>query len=287
MFNQEIRNIANLARNQFGVLGGYDPSLTWKEDLAALHELNGTRELIEQAERQAAAKDKKLDYEYDNMDLQHPKSYHESLKPLLDTISEKQPHLKLYRTVGKTFWEYKDEKNDIKDCEILRLEAPDGYVMDWEPDIQTNVDRKRIKVCHIKFIMQRDTKKQGNSFRMARHVDHCADVLFNQGVVYLWGWAARMNQWNVRKTRHGENWRKEMCQITDYNGELSPATIRLLAMYLRHGWMRLHEQKEGEELIAYMSPEGIEFMVEKMGNESLEEFKYAKNYEETYRRYKI
>ena len=49
----------------------------------------------------------------------------------------------------------------------------------------------------------------------------------------------------------------------------------------------MNEQKEGEELIAYMSPDCIDYMVRKWGNEILEEFKYAKNYEEIYSRHKI
>ena len=49
----------------------------------------------------------------------------------------------------------------------------------------------------------------------------------------------------------------------------------------------MNELKEGEELIAYMSPNGIDYMVKKWGNEILEEFKYAKNYEAINSRYKI
>jgi len=287
MFHNDIRNIANLARNQFGVLGGYDPSLTWKQDFAALHELNSTRELIEKAERIEASQTKKLDYEYDNMDLQHPKSNHESLKPLLDSISEKQPHLKLYRTVGKTFWEYKEEKHDVQEAEIIRLEAPDGYCMDWEPDEQTNDDGEKIQTLHVKFIMQRDTNKQGNSFRMFRHVEECSDVLFNIGITYFFGCPMRINQFPVRGSRHGENWRGEKCRIKDAQGNLSSEITRLLATYLRQGWIKLGEQKASEELIGYFSPKGIRYMVSKLGNEILDQFTYSRSYEETYRRYKI
>ena len=55
--------------------------------------------------------------------------------------------------------------------------------------------------------------------------------------------------------------------------------IRLLACYLRQGWVLLGEKKEGAEQIAYMSPTAIKLMVDKLGNKALDEFKYAKNYE--------
>ena len=122
---------------------------------------------------------------------------------------------------------------------------------------------------------------------MGRHVEECVDVLFDHDIVYLWGWAASSNQFKVRETRNGENWRGELCQITDADGELSPVMIRLLATYLRQGWIMMNEQKEGQELIAYMSPKGIDYMVKKWGNEILEEFKYAKNYETINSRHKI
>ena len=63
--------------------------------------------------------------------------------------------------------------------------------------------------------------------------------------------------------------------------------IRLLACYLRQNWVLLGEQKEGEELIAYLSPEAINKMVNKLGNEALEEFKYSKDYETIITNYKV
>ncbi len=63
--------------------------------------------------------------------------------------------------------------------------------------------------------------------------------------------------------------------------------IRLLAMYLRYNWILFDHQKNDDELIAYFSPKGMEFMVEKCGNESLEQFKYSKDYEKIITRYKI
>jgi len=56
---------------------------------------------------------------------------------------------------------------------------------------------------------------------------------------------------------------------------------------LRNGWILLGEPKEGDEQIAFMSPTAIEYMVEKMGNETLEEFKYCKQYENIITNYKV
>ena len=287
MLHQDLANMANLVQSRLSVLGGVGGAGSWKDEARAILEIQSTSELVDKIERENASAYRQLDYAFEEDDLQTIEKHHDDLKPLLETISEKQPHLKLFRTVGQTFWEHDGERNDFEDCEILRLAAPDGYAMDWEWDFQTNNDGKRIRVCHVKFVKQDDTEKQGNSFRMGRHVEECVDVLFDHDIVYLWGWAASSNQFKVRETRNGENWRGELCQITDADGELSPVMIRLLATYLRQGWIMMNEQKEGEELIAYMSPNGIDYMVKKWGNEILEEFKYAKNYEAINSRYKI
>ena len=97
----------------------------------------------------------------------------------------------------------------------------------------------------------------------------------------------RINQFPVRGSRPGENWRGEKCRIKDAQGNLSSEITRLLATYLRQGWIKLGEQKAGEELIGYFSPKGIRYMVSKLGNEILDQFTYSRSYEETYRRYKI
>ena len=73
-------------------------------------------------------------------------------------------------------------------------------------------DNEKHNAIHVKFIMQPEMlKQQGNGVRMQRHVNECSDILFSQKVQHCYGvWPARLNQFSdVRKTRHGENWREE------------------------------------------------------------------------------
>ena len=288
MIHQDIAQFSTMARHHFGALEmGYDSRQSWKREMSALLGHRAATQIAEQKERQQAQQDIQLKYDYSNMTLNTKRSYRAELKDTLDVIEDRQPHLKLYHTKGELFWKYKTERHHLKEIDIYRLEAPDGYAMDFEHDIMTNEDGEKHNAIHVKFIMQSDVKQQGNGMRMQRHVTECSDVLFTQGATLLWGMASRLNQFSVRETRHGENWRAAKVKLKDAHGNLSKSMIRLLACYLRQNWVLLGEQKEGEELIAYLSPEAINKMVNKLGNEALEEFKYCKQYENIITNYKV
>lgn len=288
MIHGDIARFSAMARNNLAHMGyGNDSFWSWKQDMSALLGPDSSSQLAEAKERDEARKNIQLDYDYHNMELNHRKSYRAEVKGTLDLIEQRQPHLKLYHTKGEIYWSFKGKKNHINTVDIYRFEAPDGYCLDFEFDEMASEEGETTQAAHVKFIMQRDTNKQGNSFRMFRHVEECSDVLFNIGITYFFGCPMRINQFPVRGSRHGENWRGEKCRIKDAQGNLSSEITRLLATYLRQGWIKLGEQKAGEELIGYFSPKGIRYMVSKLGNEILDQFTYSRSYEETYRRYKI
>ena len=289
MLHGDIKHFSRLARTQLGNAGFglHDNSFSWKQELSLMLGSDNANKIVEQQERNEARQNIELEYDYNNMTLNTPNNYREEVRPTLELIEQYQPQLKLYHTKGEIFWKFRGKKNDSREVNIYRLEAPDGYCFDYELDEFTNDDGDTFDTAHVKFIMQRNTNQQGNGIRMHRHVEECTDVLFRQGLSYVWGMAARLNQFAVRNTRHGQNWRSSKVRLTDAHGKKSPSMVRLLGMYLRNGWIRLHEQKEGEELIAYFSSDAIKYMVDRLGNDALEEFKYSRNYEKLISDYKI
>ena len=288
MLHADIANFSRMARNHAGYLdyGQHDSVFSWKQEMSAILGHDTATKIVEQKEREEAMESLRLHYDYENMTLNTKDCCRAEVKQTLDVIADRQPQLQLYHTKGETYWEFKGKKEDVKQVDIYRLQAPDGYCFDYEHDLMENEDGVKHKTAHVKFIVQKDENKQGNGIRMQRHVHECTDVLFKEGFTFVWGLAARMNQFEVRHTRHGENWRSKRVRIRDAHGVLSTKMIRLLACYLRSGWILLGKQKENDEQIAYFSPKGIEFMVEKCGNESLEQYRYSKKYEEIITRYK-
>lgn len=253
-----------------------------KQDLAAMLGHRNAEKIIERTEREEASQNKKLDYDYDNMERTFP----QDAIPMLKRISANQPHLELFYTTGESYWEFKGDRHDVEEVGIYRLKAPDGYCFDYELGEMDDTYGGQFKTAHVKFVMQRDTKKQGNGPRMQRHVIECSSLLFAEGVSYVWGFCARMNQFDVRNTRHGKNWRAARIRIKDAHGQMSGSIIRLLAFYLRNGWIEIGN-KENDKLIAYLSPNAIRYLVAKGGNKTLEQFKYSRNYEKIISNYKI
>ena len=291
MLHQDIGYFSNLARKQFGGLGAYgrhDSGLgLGGGELSTLLGKGGAEDLIDAKERQQAQENWQLNYSFNDMTLMSKRSYREEVKTTLDKIEELQPHLKLYHTKGEMFWEYKSEKHEIKQIDIYRIEAPDGYCFDYEQDETTDESGTKQKAAHVKFIIQPDTKKQGNGIRLNRHVQECSQILFSEGLTYLWGKASRVNQYAVRSTRHGKNWRSAKVRLKDAHGKLSEQMIRLLATYLRQGWI-LYGEKEGEDLIALMSAKGIRHMIKHFGeDETFDQFKYFKDYEKLISKYRL
>ena len=202
----------------------------------------------------------------------------------LELIKQCQPHLRLFHVKADVYRRIKGQVKLVDQTDIWRLKAPDGYSIDYELCANENgLD----KIAHVKFVIQPQVTKQGSGQSMQRHVNECAEVLFKNDVFYLHGWARRMNQNEVRTSRHGENWREELTQIKDNNGELSEPMIRLLALYLRSGWVLAGQTKEDDEEIMYLSPSAIKMMFDEMPEQAAENFKYFNDYEKVISKYKI
>ncbi|MFL2920819.1 MAG: hypothetical protein ACJ0BN_00200 [Limisphaerales bacterium] len=226
----------------------------------------------------------RLEYEMDDFQEETFKRYHEEMLSTLELIKQYQSHLKLFHVKADVYRTIKGREKIVDQTDIWRLKAPDGYSMDYELcENETGLN----KIAHVKFVIQPQAAKQGSGQRMQRHVNECAEVLFKSDVFYLHGWARRMNQYEVRTSRHGKNWREELIQIKDSSAQLSEPMIRLLALYLRSGWVLAGQTKEGDEEIMFLSPAAIKMMFDEMPEQAAENFKYFKGYEKILSGYKI
>jgi hypothetical protein len=226
----------------------------------------------------------RLEYEMDDFQEETFKRYHEEVLRTLELIKQYQPHLKLFHVKADVYRTIKGREKIVDQTDIWRLKAPDGYLMDYELcQNETGLN----KIAHVKFVIQPQAAKQGSGQRMQRHVKECSEVLFKSGVFYLHGWARRINQHSVASSRHGDNWREELIQIKDNSGQLSEPMIRLLALYLRSGWVLAGQTKEDDEEIMYLSPAAIKMMFNEMPEQAAENFKYFKGYEKILSKHKI
>ncbi|MDA7631770.1 hypothetical protein N8778_02970 [Verrucomicrobia bacterium] len=226
----------------------------------------------------------RLEYEMDDFQEETFKRYHEEVLRTLELIKQYQPHLKLFHVKADVYRTIKGREKIVDQTDIWRLKAPDGYSMDYELcQNETGLN----KIAHVKFVIQPQAAKQGSGQRMLRHVKECSQVLFKGGVFYLYGWARRLNQYAVASSRHGKNWREKLIQIKDNSGQLSEPMIRLLALYLRSGWVLAGQTKEDDEEIMFLSSSAIKMMFDEMPEQAAENFKYFKDYEKIISEYKI
>ena len=226
----------------------------------------------------------RLEYEMDDFQEETFKRYHEEMLNTLEVLKQYQPHLKLFHVKADVYRRINGQVKLVDQTDIWRLKAPDGYAIDYELcSNESGLD----KIAHVKFVIQPQVTKQGSGQRMQRHVNECAEVLFKNGVFYLYGWARRLNQYDVKTSRHGKNWREKLIQIKDNKGKLSAPMIRLLALYLRSGWVIAGQTKEDDEEIMFLSPSAIKMMFDEMPEQAAENFKYFKDYEKIISKHKI
>ncbi|MDA7559492.1 hypothetical protein N8683_01190 [bacterium] len=228
----------------------------------------------------------RLEYKMDDFQEETFKRYHEEMLRTLELIKQYQPQLKLFHVKADVYRTIKGQEKKVGKTDIWRLKAPDGYSIDYEICEDKNETRLN-KIAHVKFVIQPQVGKQGSGQRMQRHVKECSEVLFKNGVFYLYGWARRLNQYEVASSRHGENWREKLIQIKDSSGQLSEPMIRLLALYLRSGWVLAGQTKEDDEEIMYLSPAATKMMFDEMPEQAAENFKYFKGYEKILSKHKI
>jgi len=256
-------------------------------DLSELVRGTKAERYLQDREYEKAKENISLHYEMDDFEEQTHSNYHQEILNILDLIKSRQPHLQMFHVKGEEYYSWQGFDHHVRFVDIYRLKASDGYCCDFS--FFEDNDRFAIKSrhAHIKYIVQDNVERQGNGLRMFRFINDCADVLFNDGIYMLWGWARRINPYSVRSTRNGSNWREAIVKIKDSHGEESPSMIRLLALYLRNGWILTGLRKEIDEEIVLCSPDAIQMMFERIGNDAADSFKYSKNYETIVSDYKI
>lgn len=263
------------------------PQLGMFTDLSELVQGTSAGKWLEENELEKAKENTALNYDMEEFEEQTENRYHVEILNLLELIKTHQPHLKLFLVRGEEFYFWQGYKRHVGYENVYRLQAPDGYCFDFsifdEPDKLGTAHKN----AHIKYILQRKTSKQGNGLRMFNFINQCSDLLFRDDYWMLYGWPSRTNDFDVRKNRHGTNWRAKEVQIKDAFGESSPLMTRLLALYLRNGWILSGYQKGLDEEILLPSPDAIRFIVGRSGNKTLEAFKYSNHYEKIVSNYKI
>ena len=158
MLHADIANFSRMARNHAGYLdyGPHDSVFSWKQEMSAILGHDTATKIVEQKEREEAMESLRLHYDYENMTLNTKDCCRAEVKQTLDVIADRQPQLQLYHTKGETYWEFKGKKEDVKQVDIYRLQAPDGYCFDYEHDLMENENGVKHKTAHVKFIVQKD-----------------------------------------------------------------------------------------------------------------------------------
>lgn len=234
---------------------------------------------LEHVEVERQERKVRLDYAMEDFKEQTLRSYRKEILNILKLIKQYQHELKLYHVKGCQYRIIDGERVIEEEPDIYRLKGPDGYCLDLEiSDAET--ENGINKVAHVKFIIQPTVSKQGSGFRMHKHVMECANVLFKDNFFYLYGWASGINQFGVRNTRYGDNWREHLVTIKDHNGNTSPLMNRLLCLYLRYGWILTGEKKEGDHLIMFLSPEAKKMLKRELPEEAEEKFKYERKHKQ-------
>jgi hypothetical protein len=233
----------------------------------------------EELEVEKEEKKVRLDYCMEEFEEQTLRSYRKEILNILKLIKQYQHELKLYHVKGCQYRVVDGERVIEEEPDIYRLKAKDGYSFDFEiSDAETEYGIN--KVAHVKFIIQPQVSKQGSGYRMQRHVKECANVLFKDNYFYLYGWASGINQFAVRNTRYGDNWREHLVTIKDNMGNTSPPMNRLLCLYLRYGWILAGEKKDGDHLIMFLSPAAKTMLKRELPAEAEEKFKYERKHKQ-------
>ena len=241
---------------------------------------NYSREVyLEQLEIEKQEKKVRLDYAMEDFKEQTLRSYRKEILNVLHLIKQHELELRLYHVQGCQYRLVDGERVIEEEPDIYRLKGPDGYCMDFEiSDAET--EHGINKVAHVKFIIQPEVSKQGSGFRMHKHVMECTNILFKDNYFYLYGWASGINQFDVRRTRYGANWREHLVTIKDKKGNTSPPMNRLLCLYLRYGWILTGEKKDGDHLIMFLSPVAKTMLKRELPAEAEEKFKYARKHKQ-------
>jgi len=251
------------------------------KETAALFGIDYANKVRKEVRREESLEDAHLDYDFDNMEIYHQRKYHEDCKSWLDSIDKYELDIQVESCIGKTSYHDGDFKWQADEGRVWRFrDMETKYAMDFstaEKDLSKE-EQGYIngKMVHIKFLWALPEDQRGYYF-MNKSLRRFAKILFDDGYDYMEGWCSRMNQLPVRQGRY-KNWRAAKVRIKDRNRKLSNNDgIRLLAMYLRAGFIIVGEKKD-DNMIAYMSPLLYKYITKDDPDALQDELKYARNF---------
>ena len=252
------------------------------KETAALFGIDYANKVRREVRHEESLENANLSYDFDNMEKYHKRKYHEDCKGWLDNIEELELPLQIESCIGKTRYHDGDFNWQTDEGRVWRFrDMETKYNMDFSTGEKelSKEEQGYIngKMVHIKFLWALPEDQQGYYY-MNKSLRRFAKVLFKDGYDYMEGWCSRMNQLPVRQGRY-KNWRAAKVRMKDREHRVLSKNdgIRLLAMYLRAGFIIVGEKKD-DNMIAYISPLLYKYMTKDNPDALLDELKYARNF---------
>ena len=215
-----------------------------------------------------------------------PKSFQElnlrscgkDLKQLIEFMNRNFPEFCLYQTTGFNCDQLGQFQRNLSHTIVYRIMDPEGFCFDFEI-VKVSEGNNDFRFAHVKFIVQPNLKKQGHGYRCKIFIQKCADILFNSAFSHIEGTVIENNQYKVRDTRNGENWRNEYLELKNYQNQEYENVSRLLGFYLRTGWILQENAFGPEPKIMFLSEFAKNNLWEEDQDAFKEKYKFYKYYE--------
>lgn len=220
----------------------------------------------------------RLRYDYKSLQEQDESFCRDEVKGILKILKSKYPQLKLIHFNGYSLEVVGTFKTKVVKTDLFRIQDEEGYCLDFEI-IEIKDFKNDYKIAHVKFITQANINKQGHGFKCTKFVKECSDIFFKSAFLYLEGTVIGDNQYKVRETRHGKNWREKFVKLKNYQNQKHETLPRLLGFYLRTGWVLNGECRNNGSRIMLQSPLAKKMLWEHSSEEFKDKYKYFKDYE--------
>ena len=229
--------------------------------------------------RYKRALNNRLRYDHKSFQEQNESFCRDDVKGMLKEIKSNYPKLKLIHFTGNSLEVNGIFQRKVGKTDLFRIKDADaGYCLDFEI-VEIKDFKNDYKIAHVKFIIQTNINKQGDGFKCTKFVKECSDIFFNSAFLYLEGTVIGDNQYKVRETRHGKNWREEFVKLKNYQNQKHETLPRLLGFYLRTGWILNGECRNNGSTIMLQSPLAKKMLWEKDPEEFKNKYAYFKDYE--------
>lgn len=202
----------------------------------------------------------------------------EELDQFVEFMNHEYPEFCLYEAAGFNLDQVGQFQRNLTRTQIYRIMDPEGFCFDFEI-VRVRESNNDFKFAHVKFIVQPDKTKQGNGYRCKQFVQKCTDILFNSAFSHIEGTVIGNNQYGVRKTRNGNNWRTDFVDLKNYWNEQYENVPRLLGFYLRTGWVLQEKAITPEPKIMFLSEFAKDILWEESPETFKEKYKFYKYYE--------